>query len=194
MPPFLSYKMAENVKTSRAFRPVNVQVTSGCVCLYCQEFDPIPSTEPWLCCQRGKIYALDSTIIRDGTKTSLHNFRFPANASDNNGLAEHTTGGGLPSCLTDTFLVITMIIGIKPVTNHNECHLCSNRINKRQLAHSPPNFYVYNYLQLRERVWWWQLQSESVCAPFWSETAVSETHTSKTALSNCCYSSAGPSS
>jgi hypothetical protein len=39
-----------------------------------------------------------------------------------------------------------MIIGIKPVTNHNECHLCSNRINKSQLAHSPPNFYVYNCL------------------------------------------------
>ena len=39
-----------------------------------------------------------------------------------------------------------MIKGIKPVTNHNEFHLCSNRINKRQLAHSPPNFYVYNCL------------------------------------------------
>jgi hypothetical protein len=39
-----------------------------------------------------------------------------------------------------------MIIGIKPVTNHNAFYLSSNRINKRQFAHSPPNVYVYNCL------------------------------------------------
>ena len=100
----------------------------------------------------------------------------------------------LHSCLTDIFLVITMVIGIKPVTNHNEFHLCSNRLNKGQLAHSPPNFYVYNCLVKYVRG-----SDDDDCSPIQCVRhsdfrLLYMKHTSNTALSTCCFSSAGPSS
>ena len=102
---------------------------------------PVPFT-----LRRNKVYPALLPLMRTPRLPVVDWADAPA---DLNGLVHFAERRNLVSARVSSHFkrsLIIIIIGIKPVTNQNECHFCSNRIDKRQLAHSSPNFYVYNCL------------------------------------------------